>query len=118
MITVHVLDQNFVLQGLIDNYESLIWRPAYYEIGDFELYIPANDKAVELLQRNRYLVRDSDITVDASGVVTYNNVMIIKNIEVTTDVEDGDYITASGRELKFIFRQQNSVENDYSKRYS
>ena len=102
MITVHVLDQNFVLQGLIDNYESLIWRPAYYEIGDFELYIPANDKAVELLQRNRYLVRDSDITVDASGVVTYNNVMIIKNIEVTTDVEDGDYITASGRELKFI----------------
>lgn len=106
MFTIHVLNQSFILQGIIDNYESIIWRPSFSDIGDFELYIPATAQAVELLQQNRYLVRDRDITVDDTGVVTYKYVMIIKNIEVVTDVEDGDYLTVSGRELKFLLNSR------------
>ena len=103
---IHVLDQSFNLVGVVDNYISVIWRPAYYEVGDFELYINATAPAAALLQKNRYLVRDTDINVDEAGNITYSNVMIIKNIKLTTDAEEGDHLTYTGRELKFLLHQR------------
>lgn len=105
MDNIYVLDQNFELQGVIDQYASVIWRPSYYEIGDFELYLPANSKAIDLLRENRYLVRRGDITV-VDGVTTYKKVMIIKNLQLNTDVENGDFLTVTGRELKYILHQR------------
>ena len=104
-MVIHVLDQSFNLVGVIDDYISVIWRPAYYDIGDFELYINATSEAVELLKRNYYLVRDKDIFVDGDNV-TYTNVMIIKNLILNTDAEEGDKLTYTGRELKFILDQR------------
>jgi len=103
---IHVLDKSFKLVGIIDNYISCIWRPAYYDVGDFELYLNAGSKAVELLQRNYYLVRDVDIEVDEAGNVTYSKVMIIKNFIINTDTEEGDYFTVTGKELKFLLHQR------------
>lgn len=116
-MVIHVLDQSLNLVGEVDDYISVIWRPAYYNIGDFELYINATPKAVALLQKNRYLVRDKDVTVDESGNVTYSNVMIIKNIKLTTNAEEGDHLTYTGRELKFLLHQrivwgQTTLRND------
>ena len=105
MNDIYVLDQNLELQGVIDEYVSIIWRPAYYDIGDFEIYLDASDKAINLLQQNRYVVRSSDITVE-NGVATYKKVMIIKNIQLTTDIEKGDFLCVTGRELKFILHQR------------
>lgn len=105
-MVIHVLDQSFNLVGVIDDYISVIWRPAYYDIGDFELYINATSEAVELLKRNYYLVRDKDIIVDDDNNVTYTNVMIIKNLILNTDAEEGDKLTYTGRELKFILNQR------------
>lgn len=103
---LHILDQSFRLTGVIDEFISLIWRPAYYSVGDFELYINATSEAVALLQKNYYLVRDKDIIVDGAGNVTYKNVMIIKNIELQTDAESGDHLIYTGRELKFLLHQR------------
>lgn len=103
---IHILDQSFRLVGVIDEFISLIWRPAYYDVGDFELYINATSEAVALLQKNYYLVRDKDILVDSAGNVTYKNVMIIKNFELETDAENGDHLIYTGRELKFLFNQR------------
>ena len=94
MVDIYVLDKSFKLLGVIDEYVSIIWRPAYYDVGDFEIYLGANDKAIQLLQKNNYVVRSTDITVDESGNVTYKKVMVIKNINVVTDVENGDFLTA------------------------
>lgn len=105
-MVIHVLDQSFNLVGVVDDYISVIWRPAYYDVGDFELYINATSEAVALLQKNRYLVRESDITVDKSGNVTYTNVMIIKNFILTTSAEEGDRLTYTGRELKHLLHQR------------
>lgn len=105
VVNVHVLNRDFTLEAIIDNYESLIWRPAYSDIGDCELFVGATPELVEILQRDRYLVRDTDITVE-DGVVTYHNVMIIKNIQLSTSVEDGDYLTITGRELAFILHSR------------
>lgn len=106
MSVVNVYDMQFNLLGVVDTFSSIIWRPAYYDIGDFEIYIEANDTNVKLLQENRLVVRNSDITVDNNGNSTYKNVMIIKNIEIKTDVENGDYLTITGSELKKLLHQR------------
>lgn len=105
-MNIHVLDQSFNFIGLIDDYVSAIWRPAYYDVGDFELYLNASAKALKLLHKDYYLVRDSDIVADSEGNITYNKVMIIKNFKLTTDVERGDFLTVTGKELKHLLSQR------------
>lgn len=105
MTDIYVFNQNFELQGIIDEYVSMIWRPAYSEVGDFEIYLSASKKAIELLQKNRYVVRSSDIEV-INNVPVYKKVMVIKNIKLTTDVESGDFLTVTGRELKYILHSR------------
>ena len=105
MNNIYVLDQEFNLQGIIDEYVSIIWRPSYSEIGDFEIYLGATDKAINLLKENMYVVRSSDISVEG-GVTTYEKVMIIKNIQLMTDVENGDFYCVTGKELKFLLHQR------------
>jgi len=105
-MVIHVLDRDLRLVGVVDDYISIIWRPAYYDVGDFELYINASAEKIELLKRNYYLVRDKDIIVDNDGNIFYNNVMIIKNFNLTTDAEMGDYYTVTGKELKHLLHQR------------
>ena len=106
MNDIHILDQSFNLLGIIDEYASVIWRPSYSDVGDFEIYLGTTENAIELLKENNYVVRSSDITVDSSGNVTYKKVMIVKNINIVTDVEDGDYMTVTGREIKYLLHQR------------
>lgn len=105
MSNIYVLTPDFNLEGIIDEFVSVIWRPSYSEIGDFEIYLGATDKAINLLQENRYVVRSTDISVE-NGVVTYEKVMVIKNIQLITDVENGDFLCVTGRELKYLLHQR------------
>jgi hypothetical protein len=103
---INILDQSFNRVGVVDDFISVIWRPAYYDVGDFELYINATSEAVELLQPDYYLVRDKDVSVDSAGNVTYRNVMIIKNFTIETGVDEGDRFIFTGRELKFLLNKR------------
>jgi hypothetical protein len=105
MNNIYVLTPDLNLEGIIDEYVSIIWRPSYSEVGDFEIYLGASDKAIDLLRENRYVVRSSDISVK-NGVTTYKKVMVIKNIQLITDVENGDFYCVTGRELKFLLHQR------------
>ncbi len=106
MNDVYVLDRDFNILGIIDSYASIIWRPSYSGIGDFEIYTGATDKAVKLLTENNYLVRSCDISADENDIITYKKVMIIKNAIINTNVENGDFLTVTGKELKFILHQR------------
>lgn len=107
MNEIYVLNNsNFIIEGVVDSYVSCIWRPSYSDIGDFELYVGASKKLFDLLQINRYLVRSLDISIDDQGKFTYSKVMIIKNIELITDVENGDFLSITGRELKYLLHQR------------
>ena len=105
-MNIHILDREFNLVGVIDAYSSVIWRPAYYDVGDFELYLDASTESVELLKTDYYLVRGQDITVDDEGNTTFKKVMIIKNHNLSTDVEGADYLTVTGRELKYLLNSR------------
>lgn len=106
MASIYVLDRDFTLLGIVDSYVSVIWRPSYSEVGDFEIYVGADSAVVDLLREDRYVVRSSDVSVDDEENVTYTNVMIIKGRIIHTDVENGDYLTVTGKELKYLLNQR------------
>lgn len=90
---------------MIDSYTSVIWTTRYFTDGDFELYLPASEKNIMLLKEKNYLCRDKDITKTPSEL-RYKNVMIIEKIQVTTDIENGNYLIITGRSLKSILKRR------------
>ena len=100
-MNIYVLDESFEIVGIIDEYISCIWTTRYFTYGDFELYVSADEELLDLLQTNRYLVRENDI--DEAG---YHNVMIVRNREITTDAENGDHLIITGYSLKSIINRR------------
>lgn len=74
---------------------SLIWTTRYYEAGDFELYVPVEQQFIDLLQIGYYLqIESSEYT------------MIVESINLKTDVENGNYMTISGRSAESILSRR------------
>lgn len=96
-MNIYVLNRSFERVAVVDDYISIIWTTRYYTYGDFELYINADEGDINTLQAGNYLVREQDISGDE-----YRNVMIISNIELSTDAEDGDKLIITGYCLKSI----------------
>lgn len=92
----YLLDNNLNYIKIIELYRSMIWTNRYYTPGDFELYAPATKDLLNTVQRGYYIVRDDDLT----------QCMIISNFEVKTDIENGDYITITGQDLKSILNRR------------
>lgn len=92
----YLLDDNLNKIKLLEIYRSFIWTNRYFTPGDFELYTPATKDLLNTLRRGYYIVRDDDLT----------QCMIIANFEVTTDIENGDYITITGQSLKSILNRR------------
>lgn len=86
-----IMNANEELIGIIDEYKSLIWTRRYYECGDFELYCKATSETLALLRTGNFIARDND-----------EQVCIIEKIILETDVDNGNYITVSGRCMKSI----------------
>lgn len=87
--------------AIIDSYKSFIWNDRYEDLGDFELYIPAD--AVELLSN---IHQDYYIQCSES-----DRTMIVEKVNYATDIEDGSFVTISGRSLESIL-QRRIVWND------
>lgn len=86
-----ILDQNFDTVDILDTYKSLIWTDRFNSYGDFEVSVTPTDKNLSILQTNRYIWRkDSE------------HLMVIENIQISTDVESGNFIIVSGRSLESI----------------
>lgn len=96
-MNIYVFDRNMEIKGIIDSYKSIIWTTRYFKEGDFELYLNATAEYVNLLHEEYYLCREEDISGDE-----YRNVMVIKNIHITTDEEEGNFLEVTGPSLKSI----------------
>ena len=91
----YVYDTNLNAVGIIDNYTSVIWTLRYNDVGDFEIYIRSTPEILEMCKINRYIRRNTD-----------NTVMIIKSITQSDSVENGNYITISGKSVENILSQR------------
>ena len=78
--------------AIIDSYKSFIWNDRYEDLGDFELYIPAD--AIEQLAN---IHQDYFIQCSES-----DRTMIVEKVNYTTDLEDGSFVTVSGHSLESI----------------
>lgn len=86
-----ILDQEFKKVAIIDTYESLIWSDRYAKPGDFELYTPVSTDVLTYPVANNYLqTTESEHT------------MIVEDITITSDTEDGNHIKIVGRSLESI----------------
>ena len=91
MADIYVLNQSLTPVDIIDDYESLIWTPRYFEPGDFEIYTKASEKTLSLLRLDNYVARpDSDM------------VGIIETVRIESNPDTGDHIIAKGRDLSSL----------------
>ena len=90
-----VYNTNFEAIGYVDVFYSFIWSDRYLGYGDFELVVPATTKYLELLQQDYYL------TINES-----ERVMIIEELTIETDAENGNELKVTGRSLESILERR------------
>lgn len=86
---IRVMDTNFVDVKLIDEYESMIWTDRYNTSGDFELYMPMDISILDYIKEDYYLWCSQS-----------EHLMIIEDIKIKSDVEEGNKIIVTGRSLE------------------
>lgn len=82
--------------AIVDSYKSFIWNDRYEDLGDFELYIPAD--AVKLLAN---IHQDYYIQCSES-----DRTMVVEKVDYRTDFEDGNWVTISGHSLETILKRR------------
>lgn len=88
---VYVLNRNFETTSIVDSYTSLIWTDRFNKAGDFELYLPTSKENLDRFQPDYYLwIKNSE------------HMMIIEDIKTTSDTEEGNNLTVTGRSLESI----------------
>lgn len=95
-MNIYILDPDYNKIGLCDSYKSFIWTPRYFDCGDFELYTPATEELLQQLTMGNLVMREDD----------ESHAMFIERVVVTTDAEEGNTITASGRCLKSVLARR------------
>lgn len=109
---IKILDNDFKVVGVIDDYISLIWTDRYDEAGDFELVLPMSSELIPLIQFDYFL------SIDAS-----EHVMVIEDLQTNTDAESGKTMKITGFSLekildrriiweKTVFKQAYNDESD------
>lgn len=92
---INILNENFERIAICDYYKSLMWCKRYYEVGALDIEIEATAETVELFQRGNYITRDDD-----------DGVYRIEAIEISTDIEEGDYLIVGAYDCKKILSQR------------
>lgn len=86
-----ILNKQFQSECVLDGFESFIWTDRYCEPGDFEIYMPVEKAPMDYIVRGNYVwMKDSD------------RLMIIEDIEITTDAEVGPHVIVTGRTLEAL----------------
>jgi len=85
-MNIVVINDNYEMIEVIDYYESLIWTERFFEAGDFELYLLADSNVFTILKQEYMLYYKG-----------CRQVMIIEQLEIKTDVDDGDRLIVTGR---------------------
>lgn len=94
-MNIEILNNSFMPILFVDVYESLIWTERYSSYGDFELYMAVDADLLSIIRPDYYAKLDDT-----------DSVMIIENIEIETDTENGNHLKISGRSLESILERR------------
>lgn len=82
----NIYDSGGVWIGIIEEPTSAIWTRAYNKPGDFEIYTPATTELLDLIAEDCFITHQGN-----------NEVMLVERLELTTDVEEGNFVKITGR---------------------
>ena len=90
-----VLNADFESIAVIDTYESMIWTDRYNSYGDFEIFFAMDTQLLQYLKEDYYLwLKDSE------------HCMIIEDIKINADTEEGNHLIVTGRSLESILERR------------
>lgn len=88
---------SFTKIAVIENACSVIWVRRYQTAGEFEVYVPATKELLNTVRQNElFITRENDL----------KNAMKIQKVELSTDPDEGDYLTISGKSAGCIIGQR------------
>lgn len=90
-MNIIIINEDFLRMGSLESMESLIWTERYSKCGDFEIYTPYNKIIYDLLKSGTYIWNEDS-----------EEMMVIEDIEITTDAETGVHLKVSGRSLESL----------------
>lgn len=85
---LYILNPSLQIEGMVDDAESKLWRKPYNDAGECEIYSPYTEELHALLRKGNYIYRFDD-----------DMACIIVDVHITTDIEEGDYITATAKDV-------------------
>lgn len=92
---VLILNKSFDCVLVIDDYTSFIWTERFNRYGDFEIYSKVSIELLSSIKIGYYVyLRDSE------------KMMIIEQIKIETDIEDGSVMIISGRSLESLLERR------------
>lgn len=97
---------HFPIIGMIPAYYSMLWNPQLYGLGYFQIKVAATKKNVNLLKKGRFLVRQEDIKEISSNYINYENAMIIREIDIEYDADQGYIMIVEGKSIKDVLSQR------------
>lgn len=91
-----ILDKNWEVVAILDAFQSFIWTDRFLGYGDFEVYVPADMPIGKEFKQDYYLwCREKS-----------DRLMIIETIETKVDVENGNFLTVTGRSLESLLERR------------
>lgn len=88
---IYILDSNFNTFAVVDTFESFIWTDRYYEAGEFEIVTVADKYYLDTFRQDYYVY-----------FARSEHLMIIEQIEIDSDAEDGNKLKVKGRSLEAL----------------
>lgn len=88
---VLVLNTQFEAIEVVDAFKSMIWTDRYDAYGDFEIYLSMNAPLLDFLRADYYLFTEES-----------EHCMIIEDLSIDSDAEDGNHLTVTGRSLESL----------------
>lgn len=95
MAQLQILDTNLDSLGIIEDYDSLIWKDCYNKYGDFELYIRFDSDLFALLKKDRYVWSSET-----------DHLMVIEETEIDTNSESGMYLLVKGSSVESLLERR------------
>ena len=92
---VRILNPSFEVVAVLDTFESLIWTERYCGYGDFEIYTAVDPALMSFMVQNNYVQKQGTTVL-----------MIIEDVQISTDAEFGNRLTISGRSLESILERR------------
>ena len=90
-----VLNTKFESVAIIDSFKSSIWSDRYNKCGDFDLTFAMDSSLLEYIKEDYYLCFGES-----------EHTMIIEDLSVESDIEDGNILVVTGRSLESILERR------------